>query len=88
MHRVFKPEEAPKDYNFEEICPHCDTPLPVVIDEDEEVEYEVTCPVCGNRIMLCTLCTWDGMPKECDWTKEDGCFRKRKEADDGQETGD
>lgn len=58
MHKVYKPDECPEEYNYEETCPHCDTAVPVVID-NECFEYEATCPVCGERLMLCTLCYWD-----------------------------
>ena len=84
MHKVFNPDSPPDDYNFEEGCPHCDSMIPVLLD-DECYEYEVTCPVCGKPMMLCTLCMWDQAdknsdtaPGDCDWTKEHGCFRKRK----------
>ena len=84
MHKVFKPGEAPKDYNYEEPCPHCGEAIPVLVDNDESICYEVTCPVCGEKIMLCTLCHWDGEEIEncpsCDWSPENGCWRMRKEA--------
>ena len=84
MHKAFKPGTEPKGYNFEEMCPHCDTFIPVVVDNDEAIEYEVVCPVCGKPMMLCTLCHWDQQEEEgycgdrCDWCAEGGCFRKRK----------
>lgn len=58
MHKVYRPDECPKEYNYEEYCPHCDEMIPVVID-DGCFEYATTCPVCGKRLMLCTLCHWD-----------------------------
>lgn len=60
MHKVYKPGEEPADYNFEEMCPHCDEQIPVVID-DGCFEYKTTCPVCGKPLMLCGLCRMDYM---------------------------
>ena len=83
MHNTFKPGEQPDDYNFEEGCPHCDSMIPVQIDNDCFC-YEVVCPVCGESMMLCTLCMWDqeetgeDAPGDCDWTEKHGCFRSRK----------
>lgn len=85
MHKAYKFGEEPKDYNFEEMCPHCGEYIPIVIDDDETICYEVICPVCGERMMLCTLCLWDQRDAEgycgddrCDWSREHGCFRNRK----------
>lgn len=72
MHQVFHPDDCPKEYDFEEYCPHCDTMIPAVIDQKEWQRYETVCPVCGKRLMLCVLCREDrgGI---CDWTEERGC---------------
>ena len=83
MHKLFKPGTEPTNYNFEETCPHCDSAIPVIID-DSCFEYQFNCPVCGEKMMLCTLCAWDfeddhpTAPKGqcyCDWSKEYGCYR-------------
>lgn len=58
MHKAYKPGKCPSEYNYEETCPHCDSPIPIVIDNGC-FEYMMSCPVCGNRLMLCTLCRWD-----------------------------
>lgn len=58
MHKVYKPGEYPKEHNYEEICPYCDEPIAVVV-EDYCYDYDATCPVCGKPLMLCTLCRWD-----------------------------
>lgn len=80
MHTVFTPGKAPENYNFEEYCPHCDSCVPVLIDEQEHTCYEVTCPVCGQKLMLCTLCNWDSeetdRPHFCDWSPANGCYRQ------------
>lgn len=84
MHKVFKPGETPKDYNFEEMCPECGNYIPVLVDNDEAICYQVSCPVCGYEMMLCTLCRWDQEEEEgftdhkCDWSQERGCFRRCK----------
>lgn len=66
MHTGYKPCSIPVDsYNFEEYCPLCDSYIPVRIDNDDHKNYEIVCPVCGQRLMLCTLCHWDG--HDCDW---------------------
>ena len=74
MHKVFKPDEAPEDYNFEEYCPHCDECIPVIID-DKCFSYEMKCPVCGKTLMLCTLCQMDNENADCDY--HDGTCCKR-----------
>lgn len=82
MHTVFAPGKAPENYNFEETCPHCDSCVPVLIDEQKHTCYEVTCPVCGQKMMLCTLCLWDNedsndpLPDNCDWSPVNGCHRQ------------
>lgn len=82
MHKAYK--EVPKDYNFEEMCPHCGEYIPIVIDDDDTTNYEIICPVCGEKMMLCTLCHWDQQDEEdycgdrCDWSPAHGCFRNRK----------
>lgn len=82
MHKAYKPGEAPEHYNFEEYCPHCNNEIPIVID-DAVFRYKMTCPVCGEKLMLCTLCHWDnsdaGLPDRCDWSYEHGCCREREE---------
>lgn len=72
-------------YDFEETCPNCDKLIPIEIDDFEHECYEIDCPSCGYRMMLCTLCYWDQEDEEdfdghhkCDWRKKDGCYRKLK----------
>lgn len=78
MHKVF----IPSDYDMEEVCPHCNAAVAVLIDQDDYEHYQVVCPSCGKEMMLCGLCRDDQMETEgnyhCDWTKEHGCFRQRK----------
>ena len=81
MHKAYHPDQCPKDYNHDEYCPYCDSFIPIVIDEEEFANYELTCPVCGERLMLCSLCHWDmeeeENPHDCDWCEAHGCFRQR-----------
>lgn len=48
---------ADEGFDFEIVCPYCDTEF--VVDEDEE-QTEIRCPNCDNII-------------ELDWTEDDGC---------------
>lgn len=77
-HRVYKPDEAPNGYSFEEYCPNCDNCIPVEVDEGDH-NYETTCPICGKKLMLCTLCH-DDHGDECDWTEKRGCKFSRRNA--------
>ncbi|MFR8177176.1 MAG: hypothetical protein ACLVB5_08880 [Christensenellales bacterium] len=43
-------------YDIEEHCPHCDEVLPILIDFDQIHHFYVTCPTCGGRVLLCSLC--------------------------------
>ena len=71
-------------YNFEEQCPNCDNSIPILIDEFS-TSYEIDCPACGHKMMLCTLCYWDQELEEgfgglykCDWSNGRGCFREER----------
>lgn len=60
-HKVFGNEMFQnKDYNpyydIEEHCPHCDEVLPILVDPDQIHHFYVTCPTCGGRVLLCSLC--------------------------------
>ena len=56
----------------EEYCPHCDSCIGIIADMGE---YETTCPVCGNKLMLCTYCH-DDFGDHCDWDEDsDSCSR-------------
>ena len=68
---TYKPGEVkPDDYDFEEYCPHCDSFIPVRTYSTDE--YETVCPVCGKRLMLCTLCR-DVFGDTCDWNDKNDC---------------
>ena len=70
-------KEIVRGYDFEEPCPYCDTYIAIKVDPDDP-SYEVVCPECGERLMLCTLCH-DDFGDDCDWCKERGCKRMRRE---------
>lgn len=63
-----------------EVCPHCDTEITKKWDVEKD-GYQVTCPNCGKKIMLCDECLHneDNEGMRCDWSEERGCFRKPKE---------
>ena len=78
MHIAIHPMNMAKEYNYEEYCPHCDCFIPIVIDNAEWGRYDLTCPVCGEQLMLCVLCRWDQENNnggECDY-REGMCFRR------------
>ena len=54
-HIVYHPDNWPKEYDFEEYCPFCDEMIPAIVDVNEN-HLEAVCPMCGNRLMLCTMC--------------------------------
>lgn len=58
-----------------EYCPHCDTESTLMWSVEEH-GYEIYCPVCGKKIMLCSMC---GHHNDCDWTEEAGCKMKKEE---------
>lgn len=77
MHTVIKPP-TDKYYDYTEYCPHCDNEIPVVIDYNlQNPRYERKCPICGKRLMLCTLCLGAGF--ECNWNATGGCMFYEKE---------
>lgn len=76
MHKAYKPNEAPENYDYEETCPDCEASIPILIDDNCNHQYKVTCPVCGKPMMLCGQCMWDGRCY-CDWSRETGCYRDR-----------
>lgn len=59
MHRIATNEEIQKDtYDFVEECPNCGHVTHVIIDPNDK-RYEMTCPECGEKLMLCNQCAWD-----------------------------
>lgn len=62
-----------------EVCPHCEQEITKRWDVEKN-GFEITCPNCKQKIMLCGACMGygDNLVLRCDWAKEKGCFRKRK----------
>lgn len=60
-----------------EVCPHCDLEITKKWDVEKD-GYQIACPNCKKRIMLCDAClhSEDNEAMSCDWSKEKGCFRK------------
>lgn len=83
MHKPYIDPPPTTGYNFEEMCPHCGEWIAIAIDYEDMEHYEITCPICGEKMMLCTLCHWDqsdaNEPDHCDWCKETGCYRMKEE---------
>ena len=68
--------EADKNrYLVTECCPHCDTESTLMWSVEEH-GYEIYCPVCGQKIMMCSMCDHHN---DCDWTEEAGCKMKKEE---------
>lgn len=80
MHKFFHPDYPPEHFDYDEPCDNCSASIPIVIDWNEQTCYEITCPVCGHKMMLCSLCHWDDEnsddPVGCDWSPANGCHRK------------
>lgn len=77
MHKLYRMGDEPKDYDFAEYCPHCESFTAVVIDQEDKEHYEFKCPHCGERLMLCTLCQLDH-GNTCDWCHAKGCSRMKR----------
>lgn len=54
------------EYIVTEGCPHCDTEVSVVWKPEED-GYEIYCPKCGTKIMLCSECPYLQDEGRCDW---------------------
>lgn len=69
-----KADNSIPDTEITEFCPHCDTEVTMNWDVEER-GYVAFCPVCGKRMMLCSMC--DG---NCNWNAEnDTCKMCRDE---------
>ena len=57
-----------------EYCPHCDKEQSLLWDAGKD-GYEIYCPTCGEKIMLCSVCDeFD----TCDWREDSGCKKRKK----------
>lgn len=80
------PKPGPKDYpdrdrtyEVTEACPHCGAEITMTWDTDAQ-GFEVFCPSCGKRLMLCDECLHDESHNgSCNYSSETGtCFRRCK----------
>lgn len=71
---LYYTELEKRRYFVTEYCPHCDTESTLMWSVEEH-GYEIYCPVCGKKIMLCSMC---GHHNDCDWTEESGCKMKKE----------
>ena len=64
-------------FEVTEVCPHCEREVTVTWNPEED-GYQIFCPQCGERIMLCSACmdASDNTRHKCDWDDVKGCFRK------------
>lgn len=58
-----------EQYDVEEYCSNCDNYIAVTVDRACP-HLETVCPVCGEKLMLCSMCD---IEHGCDWTPENGC---------------
>lgn len=72
---LYYTELEKRRYFVTEYCPHCDTESTLMWSVEEH-GYQIYCPVCGKKIMLCSDC---GHHNDCDWTEESGCKMKKEE---------
>lgn len=78
MHKVYDPRlqwNTGDQYDIEEYCPDCEHTTPVQIDR-KDPDFFVICPVCGRKLMLCSMCG-----ERCDWKEETGCHMKNRKVD-------
>lgn len=69
-----------------ELCPFCD--FEITVNWDPETQgYEIFCPNCGRKILLCDACMHaeDGGVVICDWTEKGGCFRNNPHKKGGKQ---
>lgn len=66
-----RPDNPVGAFNMEEYCPFCDSDIPVLFDMDEPENLIAECPVCGETLMLCTMCP---RRRECNYTDATGCY--------------
>ena len=68
--------EKARNYEVTEPCPFCDFEVTVNWNPENQ-GYEIFCPNCGRKILLCDACIHaeDGGITVCDWTEKTGCFR-------------
>lgn len=49
-----------------ETCPRCDSEITMIWNPEED-GYQIYCPRCGTKIMLCSMCP---MRNRCDWCRD------------------
>lgn len=62
-----------------EVCPYCSNEISMRWNVERD-GYQINCPFCGKKIMLCNACRHsdDNPEQKCDWSEEYNCFRKPK----------
>lgn len=66
-----------------EICPHCNNEISMMWDVKSD-GYQAFCPICGERLMLCSECpaTMDKMT--CDYDKDTDKCSMQKNPKEGE----
>lgn len=62
------------EHEVVEVCPHCDREV-VLYWNVEEDGYEINCPYCGKKMMLCSEC--QARNSCCNWNGNFGCYQKK-----------
>lgn len=62
-HKPIPPHYRPE---VTEPCPHCDSVIGVIWNPEED-GYQIHCPRCGAKMMLCSMCP---MQDRCDWYRD------------------
>ena len=66
-----------EDNECKEWCQFCNTEVHILWDVKVH-GYQIYCPNCGNRLMLCNKCTHSDDYRGCNWAEENGCCRHKK----------
>ena len=77
--------ENKRTYVVTEVCPNCEKEVELVWDTDTD-GYQIFCPSCGEKMMLCDDCRHSPDTQECDfhWLDESKtigtCFRQKAQS--------
>jgi hypothetical protein len=66
-----------------ETCPYCKNEIELRLPwKPQGSEYQIYCPFCGEKIMLCDACLHaeDNEAGKCDWIDGKGCWRGKDNA--------
>lgn len=78
--------EKARNEEVTEVCPFCECEITVNWNPETR-GYEIFCPNCGRKMLLCDACMHaeDGGITICDWTEKGGCFRNNPRKKGGKQ---